>query len=121
VKGLRLSDVRESATTDPFYTHHTMTGSSRLDRIYLSPTLQRNKRRVGTIVAAVTDHLAIVMRKETSDPILRGRGFLRMNTILLRKTDFRQLQDKWKYRQTHRKNYSTALMWWDQYVKRMLR
>jgi hypothetical protein len=61
VTGLGLSDVGESTTTAPSYTHYTTTGESRLDRIYISPTLQRTKRRVETIVAAFKDHLAFIL------------------------------------------------------------
>jgi hypothetical protein len=101
----------------------TTTGASRLDRIYIRPTLQRKKRRVETIVAALRDHLAILMRMKSGDPILTcGREFWRMDTTLLRETDFRQLlQDTWKYWRTQRKYYPTMFMWWEHYVKCMLR
>jgi hypothetical protein len=120
---LGLSDVGESTTTAPFYTHYTTTGASRLDRINISPTLQRKRRRVEMIVATFTDHLAVVMRMESNDPELTsGRGFWRMNTTLLRETDFKQLlQEKWEYWRTHKKYYPTTLMWWERYVKRMSR
>jgi hypothetical protein len=56
------------------------------------PPLQRMKRRVETIVAELTDHLAIVMRIEFIDPVLtRGQWFWCVYTTLLRETDFRLL------------------------------
>jgi hypothetical protein len=62
------------------------------------------------------------MRMETSDPVLtRGRGLWRMNTTLLRETDFRQLlQDKWEYWRKHRRYYPTIITWWERYVKRII-
>ena len=75
------------------------------------------------MVAAFTDHLAIVLRMASSDPIpTRGRGYWRMNTAVLGEGSFRQLlQCKWETWWSHRKYYPTALMWWERYVKRMLR
>jgi hypothetical protein len=49
---------------------YTPTGASRLDRIYISPKMQKKKRRVEPIVAAFTDNLAIVMHMESRDPVL---------------------------------------------------
>lgn len=98
--------------TAPSYTHCTTTEVLRLDLIYLSATLQRKKRWVETIVAVFTDHLAIVTRMESSDSVLRGRGFWRINTTLLSETAFRQLQDKWIYWRTHGKYYPATSMWW---------
>jgi len=123
VTGLGLFDVGGTTSTRPIFTHYTPAGASRLDRIYISPNLQRKKQRVETIVAAFTDHLAIVMRMETSDPIpVRERGLWRMNTTLLDEAGFRQLlQEKWDFWRTHKKYYPTTMMWWEMYVKRMLR
>jgi len=92
VTGLGFYVVGGTTSTRPMFTHYTPTGTSRLDLIYSSPTLQRKKQRVETIVVAFTDHLAIVMRSESSDPIpVRGRGLWRMNTTLLNDAGFRQL------------------------------
>jgi hypothetical protein len=61
------------------------------------PHVAEEEMWIETIVAAFTDHLAIVMRMETSYTVLTcGRGFWRMNLTLLSETDFRQLlQNKW--------------------------
>jgi hypothetical protein len=63
------------------------------------------------------------MRLETIDPVLtRGREFWRMNLTLLRETDFRQLlQDKCEFWQKHKRYYPTIMMWWERYVKCMIR
>jgi hypothetical protein len=86
VTGLGLIDEGDTTSTRPDFTHYAPLGASRLDHIYISPTLQQKKQRVKMIVAAFTDHLAIVTRLVTSDPIpTRGRGFWHMNTSFLDK------------------------------------
>ena len=73
--GLGLSDVVEMTSSRPMFTHYSPTGASSLDRIYISRKLRRKKLCVDTLVTAFTDHVAIVMRMESSDPIsVRGRG-----------------------------------------------
>jgi len=120
VTGLGLYDVGGTTSTRPMFTNYTPTGASHLDRIYISLTLQRKKRRVETIVAAFTDHLSIVMRMESSDPIpVRGRGLWHMNTTIPDEAGFQQLlQEKWDFWRTHKKYYPTTMMWWERYVKR---
>ena len=46
-----------------------------------------------------------------------------MNSTLVDEVSFRQLlQEKWDYWGNHKKYYSaTTMMWWERYVKRMLR
>jgi hypothetical protein len=45
-----------------------------------------------------------------------------MNNAVLGEVGFRQiLQGKWETWRGHRKYYPTAVMWWERYVKRMLR
>jgi len=123
VTGFVLSDVAEMTSARRMFTHYTPTGALRLERIYISPTLRWKKLWVDTLVAAFTDHLAIVLRIESSDPILIcGRGLWRMNTTILDEVGFRQLlQVKWDYWRTHKKYYPTIVMWWERHVKRMLR
>ena len=83
VTGLVLYDVGGMKSTRLTFTHFTPTGASRLDRIYISPTLQRKKERAETVVAAFTEHHAVVMRMETSDPMPAwGKGLWRMNNNL---------------------------------------
>jgi hypothetical protein len=83
-KGLGLKDVWESPQTRPTYTHYTSMGASRLDRIYVTENLRKNKKGVETVAAAFTDHLAVVLRitLDTRN-ICRGRGYWKMNVSLL--------------------------------------
>jgi hypothetical protein len=123
VTGLRLHDIEEQNSAPPSFTHYTPRGAYRLHRIYISNMLQRKKQGVSTVVAAFTDHLAIVLRMASSDPLpKRGRGYWRVNTSILGEGSFRRLLPcKWDTWRSHRKYYPTALLWWERYVKRMLR
>jgi hypothetical protein len=45
-----------------------------------------------------------------------------MNTTLINGVGFQQLlQEKWDFWRTHKKYHPTAMMWWERYVKHMLR
>jgi hypothetical protein len=69
--------------------------------------LQGKRRRIETLPAAFTDHHAIILRMEINNPTMpRGRGFWKMNTTLLRETNFQQiLKGKWEFWKTHKKYY----------------
>ena len=121
--GLGLSDVGEMTSLRPIFTHYPPTRSSRLQRTNISPTLRRKKLRVDTLVASFTDHLAIVIRMESSDPIsVRAKWTMAPEHHNLDEVGFRQLlQEKWDFWRTLKKYYSITVMWWERYVKRMLR
>jgi hypothetical protein len=123
VTGLRLYDIGEQNSARSSFTHYTPRCASRIDRIYISNMLQRKKQGVSMVVAAFTDHLALVLQLASSDPIpTRGRGYWRMNTSVLGEGSFRRLlQCKWETWRSHRKYYPTAVLWWERYVKRTLR
>jgi hypothetical protein len=123
VTGLGLYDIGERTSARPSITHYTPRSGFRLDRNYISHTLQRKKRGVATMVEAFTDHLALVLRMASGDPIpTRGRGYWWMNTAVVGEGSLRQLlQGKWETWRSHRKYYLTVVLWWERYVKRMLR
>jgi len=123
VTGLRLHDIGEQNPAKTSFTHYTPRGASRLDRIYISNKLKQRKQGTLTAVAAFTDHMDIVLRMASSDQVpMRGRGHWRMNTSVLREESFRRLlQQKWEIWRNHRKYYPTAILWWERYVKRMLK
>jgi len=53
---------------------YTSTGAARLDRIFVTEELRRQKQRVETIVAAFTDHRTVMLRVEITTPIThRGK------------------------------------------------
>jgi hypothetical protein len=92
VTGIRLHDTGEQKSATPSFTQYTIRDASRLDRIYNSNMLQPRKQGVLTAVAAFTDHLAIVLRVASRDPIsTHGRGYWMINTSVLRDRSFRRL------------------------------
>jgi endonuclease/exonuclease/phosphatase family metal-dependent hydrolase len=60
VQGLRLYDAWDQASNIQTYTHFTPSGAARLDRLYVTEGLRRNKQGVETIADAFTDHLAVL-------------------------------------------------------------
>jgi hypothetical protein len=75
------------------------------------------------MIAAFTDHITIVLKMASRDPInMRGRGYWGMNASVLSEESFRRiLQCKWDTWRRHKKYYPTAVLWWERYVKRMLK
>jgi endonuclease/exonuclease/phosphatase family metal-dependent hydrolase len=62
VTGLGLHEIGEQTSARPSFAHYTPRGASRLDRIYINHTLQPKNQGVAAVVAAFTDHLALVLR-----------------------------------------------------------
>jgi len=111
-KGLGLKDAWESPHTRPTYTHYTSTGASRLDGIYVTENLRKNKKGVETVAAAFTDHLAVILRI-TLDirNICRGRGYWKMNVSLLNEPTFRQsMQEEWTRWRNRKKYYPNPVL-----------
>ena len=76
IKGLNLQDTGIVQTTRQGFTHYTPQGAARLDRIYVSPQIRGQQQGIETIPAAFTDHMAVILRVATEDPImLKGRGY----------------------------------------------
>jgi hypothetical protein len=97
------------------YTHYTSLGASRIDRIYGSRNLSRQKRSAETRVAAFTDHLAVVKRIALEDTAMRhGPSYWTLNAALLREKRFQeQLRQSWAEWSKQTKNYPTMVMWWE--------
>ena len=58
------------------YTHYTNRGTLKIDRIYTSRNLSRQKRGAKTGIAAFTDHLAVVIcRALEATTMWRGRSY----------------------------------------------
>jgi hypothetical protein len=73
-------------------------GASRLDRIYVTRNIRDRKKGIETVVAAFTDHLAVVLSIVLDvDIIRRGRSFWKMNAELMQDAHFQdQLSQQWK-------------------------
>jgi len=80
------------------YTHYSRQEASRLDRIYVTRNLRDRKKGIETVVAAFTDHLAVVLSIALDvDIIRRGRSFWKMNAKLMQDAHFQdQLSQQWK-------------------------
>jgi endonuclease/exonuclease/phosphatase family metal-dependent hydrolase len=62
VRGFSLHDAYDTHTPRPNYTHFTPTGVSRLDRMYITEHMRKNKHGVETVPGAFTDHLLVIIR-----------------------------------------------------------
>jgi len=123
IKGLQLQDTGQMNTTRQDFTHYTHQGAARIDRIYISPNIKERQQGLETIPAAFTDHMAVILKIAMDDQILiHGRGYWRMNTLLLRDNIIQQrLLKKWTEWRAHQRFYPDKVMWWERYVKLMLK
>jgi hypothetical protein len=84
VKGFDLVDMWEATLERGVYTHYTRQGASRLDRIYVTRNLSQKMVGTETVMAAFTDHLAVVLRIALDvETIRRGTGYWKLNVALL--------------------------------------
>jgi len=92
-----LVDMWATAPERGVYTHYTLQGASRLDRIYMSRNLSGKKCGTEKVVTAFTDHLAVALRIALNVTTVRpGQGYCRMNSTLLRETLFQEkLRQQW--------------------------
>ena len=76
IRGFDLVDMWEKSQDRPTYTQYTSRGTSRIDRIYASHNVSRQKRDAETRIAAFTDHLAVVIRIALDVSIMqRGHSY----------------------------------------------
>ena len=123
MRRLNLHYAYDTPTPRPKYTHFTPTGASRLDRIYITEHLRKNKHGVETVPAAFTDHLALIIRLSLESQSTRhGPGYWKMNASLLHETNFLlRLRAEWEQWRTHQKYHPNCVIWWDRYAKRRIR
>lgn len=97
----RLIDAWDSRHNTKGYTHYTTHGATRIDRIYMSQTMHRNKINTAMLIAAFTDHNAVQLhlRDQQKQP-LRGPSTWKLNTNLLHMEEaqdrFYEQWDIWK-------------------------
>jgi len=61
MRGLNLTDAWNAHTAKTIYTHYTLKGTSRIDRIYIGNNLKPKKICIETVAAVFTDHFAVVV------------------------------------------------------------
>jgi len=123
VHGLSLQDACDSQQLRHKYTYYTPTGASRIDRVYITESLHMRKQGVETVPDAFTDHFAVTVRLslETQSTRFR-RGYWMMNTSMLHEQGFlAKVHEEWMRWKTHAKYHPNRVLWWDRYVKRMVR
>jgi len=115
IHGLDLEDAWDATPNRQIYTHYTSTGAARLDRIYVTEEVRRQKQGVETIVAAFTDHLAVLLRVAMSTPIThRGKGRWTMNISYLKEVPFQdKIKESWEKWKTHISRFPDIVQWWD--------
>jgi exonuclease III len=104
VRGLRLHDVYENTRTNLPFTHYTLSGATRIDRMYVSADIQPRQTGVDTRAAVFTDHFAVTLRLNLAIPVpARGNSYWKINISLLESKDFRNiLRSKWTHWCSHK-------------------
>ena len=107
IHGFTLKDTWQQNPTNPTYTHHSISGATRIDRIYTTQELLEKKLGIETIAAAFTDHHALMLRLAVDTPVLRmGRGRWKMNTAMFRDKRIQEsMKTKWTQWKQHTKYY----------------
>jgi endonuclease/exonuclease/phosphatase family metal-dependent hydrolase len=89
IRGFQLHDAWEQKAENRGFTYHTITGASRLDRIYISQGMKEHKKGIEILAAAFTDHMAVTIHLASNHPLqTHGRGIWCMNLMMLKDTDF---------------------------------
>ena len=119
IRGFDLVDMWEMSQDRPTYTHYTSRGASRIDKIYASRNMSRQKRDAETRIEAFTDHLPVVIRIDLEATTMRrGRSYWKMNTAFLRDESLEeQLRQRWTEWSKLTKHYPTLVMWWERVAK----
>lgn len=119
ITGLKLQDAWAQRRGDEVYTHYTLHGASRIDRIYITQNLLPYKKHTETVAAALTDHLAEILNIESNNiNTVRGNGYWKVNTSLLKDEQVNEVcrseWTKWKHAIHH---YPKGVMCWSRLAK----
>ena len=119
IRGFDLLDMWVNVPGARYLYPLHQSGASRIDSIYASHNLSRQKRVAETKVAAYPDQLAVEIRIALEATTMRrGRRYWKMNKALLCEEAIQeQLQQRWRERSKHTKNYPTLVMWWERVAK----
>ena len=103
--------------------HYTATGATRTDRFYASNELSHRKIAAETVVAAITDHHAVVLKLDADvSTFRRGRGIWKRNTSLL--TDAARkarLDHQWGLWKRQKRHFPEITLWWCRSIKKKLK
>jgi endonuclease/exonuclease/phosphatase family metal-dependent hydrolase len=80
IKGFTLHGTLHQRPGCEVFTHHSVHGGTRLDRIYVTTDLLARKKNVQMVATAFNDHFAVVLTLVETDALIRsGRGAWKMN------------------------------------------
>ena len=104
------------------YTHYSLSGAARLDRIHISSVPLRKKQWMETLSAAFTDHLAVCLRLSVVEPVMRrGPGYWKMDARILEdKTVIEQFKILWDQLRGQKNVFPNTPMWWERSCKRRI-
>jgi hypothetical protein len=118
IAGMHLHDTWNASTETRTYTHYTVTGATRLDRIYVTDDLLRKKKSIEIRAAAFTDHLAVISHTKCPMDTTMGQGSWRLNMMLLRdRYTVDPLKDEWTKWKGSKERYPSPVIWWCRHVK----
>lgn len=117
---LDLFDVwRELHRNQTNFTFVRGGSGSRLDRFLISKSAREHIRTIQHVVTCFSDHKAVILRMVmpvTGTNI--GRGIWRLNTVTMDDEEtMAELQRKWDYLVRQRRNFTSWLTWWIDFVK----
>jgi len=72
VHGLDLKNTWKQNPARPAYTHHSPSGATRIDRLYVSQELMGKNLGIEMLPAGFTDHHAVILRLAVETPAVRG-------------------------------------------------
>ena len=112
----------ETRPLRPKYTHHSPTGATRIDRIYISNELMARKAGIEIIPAVFTDHHAVVLSLTIQDHVVsRRRGRWRLDPNLMHDENFKgKIGDEWVEGRKSKHYCSDVVMWWERPTKQQL-
>lgn len=114
VQQLHLHDVWDVLNRgNTQYTYITHNSASRIDRLYVSPSLRDNLRCADTHLCCFTNHKALICRLAL--PNLgreQGRGFWSLRPHILTPDNLDEFQLKWDYWTRQKRNYDSWIQWW---------
>ena len=105
------------------YTHYSVTGATRIDRFYVTPTLHQKKVAAETVVASFTDDHAVILKLGVAaSHSWRGKGFWKLHADLIHDpvctTTLCREWKRWKHQQRY---FPDTTLWWCRLVKRKLK
>jgi len=115
-----LVDLYETNLTKPQYTHYTRHGASRIDRIYITKTLNNRKTGTNTLIAPFSDHMAVIVHLTYQRKTYRQKYMgWKMNTSLLDDKVFgEKLAHQMKSWGRTKSFFPTKTMWWERTVRK---